>query len=186
MRSDGERTGRPVTPSGQELNVGNAQVRVLLHWLKEQVLAECQAEIKKHEFQANYYRTSVRNLGETIESQQELHCAQAEEIQRRDQQFLNERLLQQNSELREAHDEEFQWNGRIEELPEFHLWHCCKTKSSRGSEYDFVKSIFPKQENSMQCGYDENDNYDMSDETKRETNHSINNKWNNTRNKALH
>ena len=43
-------------------------------------------------------------LGESIESQQEeLHCAQAEELQRRDQQLLHERLLQQNSELREAH-----------------------------------------------------------------------------------
>ena len=41
---------------------------------------------------------------EIIESQQEeLHCAQAEELQRRDQQLLHERFLQQNSELREAH-----------------------------------------------------------------------------------
>ena len=71
---------------------------------KEQILAECQAEIKKHEFQADYDRRSVRKLGEIIESQQEeLHCAQAEELQRRDQQLLHERLLQQNSELREAH-----------------------------------------------------------------------------------
>ena len=43
-------------------------------------------------------------MAEIIESQQEeLHCAQAEELQRRDQQLLHERLLQQNSELREAH-----------------------------------------------------------------------------------
>ena len=45
-----------------------------------------------------------RKFGEIIKSQQEeLHCAQAEELQRRDQQLLHERLLQQNSELREAH-----------------------------------------------------------------------------------
>ena len=48
-----------------------------------------------------------------------------------------------------------------------------------------VKSISPVQENSMQYGYDENDNNNMSDETKCETNYSINNKWNNTRNKHL-
>ena len=43
-------------------------------------------------------------MSEIIESQQEeLHCAQAEELQRRDQQLLHEQLLQQNSELREAH-----------------------------------------------------------------------------------
>ena len=33
----------------------------------------------------------------------------------------------------------------------------------------------------MQYGYDENDNNNMRNETKRETNYSINNKWNNTR-----
>ena len=43
-------------------------------------------------------------MSEIIESQQEeLHCAQAEELQRRDQQLLHEQMLQQNSELREAH-----------------------------------------------------------------------------------
>ena len=42
-----------------------------------------------------------------------------------------------------------------------------------------VKSIPPETENSMKYGYDENDNNNMSNETKRETNYSINN--NNTR-----
>ena len=41
-----------------------------------------------------------------------------------------------------------------------------------------VKSIPPNTENSMQYGYDENDNNNMSDETKCETNYSMNNKWN--------
>ena len=64
--------------SGQELNVGNAQIRTLVDRQKEQILAECQAEIKKHEFQADYDRRSVQKLSELIESQQEeLHCAQA-------------------------------------------------------------------------------------------------------------
>ena len=56
-------------------------------------------KLRKHEFQADYDRRSVRKFGELIESQQEeLHCAQAEELQRRDQQLLHERLLKQNSE----------------------------------------------------------------------------------------
>ena len=38
-----------------------------------------------------------------------------------------------------------------------------------------VKSIPPNTENSMQDGYDENDNNNMSNEIKRETNYSINN-----------
>ena len=99
VRSVGERTGRPVRPSGQERNVANAQIRTLLDRQKEQILAECQAEIKKHEFQADYDRRSVLKFGDIIESQQEeLHCAQAEELQRRDQQLLHALLLQQNSE----------------------------------------------------------------------------------------
>ena len=103
-RPVGERTERPVESIGQELNVANAQIRTLLDRQKEQILAECQAEIKKHEFQADVDRRSVRKLGEIIKCQQEeLHCAQAEALQRRDQQLLHERLLQQNSESREAH-----------------------------------------------------------------------------------
>ena len=50
---------------------------------KEQILAECQARINQHEFQA----------------------ARAEEVQQRDQQLLQGQLLQQNLELREAHRE---------------------------------------------------------------------------------
>ena len=112
-RPVGERTGRPVGPIGQELNVANAQIRTLLDRQKERILAECQAAIKKHEFQADYERRSVRKLGEISESQQEeLHYAQAEELQRRDQQLL-QRLLQQNSELREAHTKAALWKHSI-------------------------------------------------------------------------
>ena len=103
-----ERTGRPVRPTGQELNVGNAQIRTLLDRQKEQILAECQAEIKKHEFQANYDRRSIQKLSETIESQQE-------ELQRRDQQLLHAQL-QQNWELREAHHKSL---NEMEEVKKF-------------------------------------------------------------------
>ena len=88
--------GNPL--SGQELNVANAQIRTLMDRQKEQILAECQAKIKKHECQANYDRRSVRKLVEILESQQEeRHCAQAEELQQRDQQLLHAQLLHQNS-----------------------------------------------------------------------------------------
>ena len=113
-----ERTGRLVVANGQELNVENAQIRTLMDRQKEQILAECLAEIMKHEFLANYDRRSVRTLSEIIESQQEeLHCAQAEELQRRDQQLLRAQLLQQNSELREAHHKRL---NEVEELKKFH------------------------------------------------------------------
>ena len=116
-RSVGERTGRLVESIGQELNVANAQIRTLLDRQKKRFLAECQGEVGKHEFQADYDRRSVRKLGEIIESQQEeLHCAQAEELQRRDQQLLHGQLLQQNSESREAHQKSL---NEMEELKKF-------------------------------------------------------------------
>ena len=84
---------------------------------KEQILADCQAEIKRHEFQANYDRRSVQKLSGTIESQQEeLHRAQAEELHRRDQPLLHEQLLKQNWDLRDAHDKSLQ---EMEELKKF-------------------------------------------------------------------
>ena len=68
-----DRTGRPVEQRNQE-----AQIRTLLDKQKEQILAECQARINRHEFQA-------------------------EELQRRDQQLLHGQLLQHKLEFREAH-----------------------------------------------------------------------------------
>ena len=73
VRPVGERTGRPVGSIGQELNVANAQIRTLLDRQKERIFAECQAEIKKHEFHADYVRRSVRKLGEIIESHRQDH-----------------------------------------------------------------------------------------------------------------
>ena len=112
-----ERTGRPVGPIGQELNVANAQITTLLDRQKEQILADCQAEIRKHEFQANYGRRSIQKLSETIQSQrEELRRAQAEERRRQDQQLLHEQSLQQNWDLREAHEKSL---NEMEELKKF-------------------------------------------------------------------
>ena len=98
-RPVGDRAGRPAEQSNQE-----AQIRTLLDKQKEQILAECQARINRHEFQAACDRRSLLKLGEIVDSQQEeLHCARAEEVQQRDQQLLQEQLLQQNLELRQAH-----------------------------------------------------------------------------------
>ena len=64
-----ERTGRPVESSSQD-----AQIRTLLERQNERILAECQAEINRHEFQADYDRRSLRKLSEIVESQrEELH-----------------------------------------------------------------------------------------------------------------
>ena len=92
-------------------------IRTLLDKQKEQILAECQARINKYEFQAAYDRRSLLKLGAIVESQQEeLHCARAEEVQQRDQQLLQGQLLQQNLELREAHQRSL---TEMEELRKF-------------------------------------------------------------------
>ena len=70
-------TGRPVSDQFDSLipNVrdpcrgsGNEQIRNLLERQKEQILADCQAEIQKHEFQGDYDRRSIQKLNEVIES----------------------------------------------------------------------------------------------------------------------
>ena len=92
-------------------------IRTLLDRQREHILADCQAEIQKHEFQADYDRRSIQKLNETIESQQEeLHRAQAEERCRQDHQLLHEQLLKQNWDLREAHEKSL---NKMEELKRF-------------------------------------------------------------------
>ena len=65
-RPVGDRTVRPVEQRNQE-----AQIRTLLDKQKEQILAECQARIDKHEFQAAYDRRNLLKLCEIVDSQQE-------------------------------------------------------------------------------------------------------------------
>ena len=98
-------------------NSENEQIRTLLDRQREQILADCQAEIRKHEFQADYDRRRKQKLNETIESQQkELHRAQAEERRRQDHQLLHEQLLKQHWDLREAHEKSV---NEMEELKRF-------------------------------------------------------------------
>ena len=96
----------------------NEQSRIVLERQREQILADCQAEIRKHEFQADYDRRSIQKLNEMIESQKgEIYRAhQADERLRRDQQLLHEQLLEQNWDLREAHEKSL---SEMEELKLF-------------------------------------------------------------------
>ena len=112
-----DRTLQPLVETGHEQNSEHAQIRTLLDPQREQILADCQAEIRKHEFQADYDRRSIQKLCETIESQQEeLHRAQAQERNRRDQQLLHEQVLKQTWDLREAHEKSLK---EMEELKKF-------------------------------------------------------------------
>ena len=120
------RTGRPVSDEFGSLisNVRenprrsseNEQIRILLERQRDQILADCQAEIQEHEFQAD--RSNIQKVNEVIESLRgEIYRAhQGDEQLRRDQQLLHEQLLEQNRDLREAHEESL---NEMEELKRF-------------------------------------------------------------------
>ena len=96
----------------------NEQIRILLERRREQIFADCQAEIQKHEFQTDYDRKSIQQLNEVIESQRgEIYRAhQGDEQLRRDQQLLHEQISKQNWDLREAHEKSL---NEMEELKRF-------------------------------------------------------------------
>ena len=62
------------TQETQRHNSENKQIRIQLDRQREQILADCQAEIRKHEFQADYGRRRIQKSNETIESQKEEIC----------------------------------------------------------------------------------------------------------------
>ena len=106
-----DRTERSVVSSlvssaqeAQRYNSESEQIRTFLDRQREQILADCQAEIRKHEFQADNDRRSIQKLNETVESQEEEICRahQGDERLRQDQQLLHEQLLKQNWDLREV------------------------------------------------------------------------------------
>ena len=120
-----DRTGRPVVCSlvtsakeTQRHTSESEQINTLLERQREQILADCQAEIRKHEFQAGYDRKSIQKMSDMIESQEEEICLahQGDERLRQDHQLLHEQLLEQNWYLRVAHDKSL---SEMEELKRF-------------------------------------------------------------------
>ena len=83
----------------------NEQIRILFERQKEQILANCRAEIHKHEFQAESVGKSIQELTGIIESQRREigHALAGDEQFRRDQLLLHEQLSELNRDLREAH-----------------------------------------------------------------------------------
>ena len=88
----------------------NQQIRILQERQKEQILADCRAEIQKHEFQADYDRRNIKKI------EWSYRAPQGDEQHRRDQQLLHEQLLEQNRELREALEKSL---NEVEELKRF-------------------------------------------------------------------
>ena len=77
---------------------------------KEQILADCRAEIHKHEFQADYERRNIKKI------EWSYRAPRGDEQHRRDQQLLHEQLLDQNRELCEALEKTL---NEVEEMKRF-------------------------------------------------------------------
>ena len=110
-RSVAERTGRLVRPSGQELNVGNAQIRTLLDRQKERFSPNVRRILRNTNSRLTMTEEVYENWVKSLNLSKKNFIAQ-----QRDQQLLHERLLQQNSELREAHHKSL---NEMEELKKF-------------------------------------------------------------------
>ena len=136
-----DRTGKPVVCRDishercqeiQRQNSESEQIGTLLDRQREQILADCQEEIQKHEFQADYDRRSIQKLNETIESQkEEIHRAQADERRRQDHQLLHEQLLKQNWDLREARERIL---NEMEALKRFRVLHSTQLQEENWSK----------------------------------------------------
>ena len=121
------RTGRPVhelsslgsrSREKPSRDSENERIRILLERQKEQILADCRAEIHEHEFQADPDRRGIQELSGIIESQRRQidHALAGDEQLRRDQLLLHEQLSEQNRDLREAHMKSL---NEMEELKRF-------------------------------------------------------------------
>ena len=96
----------------------NERIRILFERQKEQILADCRAEMQKHEFQADSDGRSIQELNGIIESQRREidHTIAGDEQLRRDQLLLHDQLSEQNRDLHEPHEKSL---DEMEELKPF-------------------------------------------------------------------
>ena len=90
------------------------QIGILLERQREQILAVCRGEIRKHEFQADHDR--IQKLNDRVSKRRNFRVHQGDERLQRDQQLLHELLFEQNWDFREAHEKSF---NEMEELKRF-------------------------------------------------------------------
>ena len=112
------------------------QIRILLERRTERILADCQAEIRKHEVQADYDRRSIQKLNEMIESSKKKKFVV---LIRRTTSTRSSTsswtAIEAKLDLREAHDKKPQWDGRIEAISRLNIRHNCEDKIGRRSRY---------------------------------------------------
>ena len=131
------RTGRPVhelsslgsrSREKPSRDSENERIRILLERQKEQILADCRAEIHEHEFQADPDRRGIQELSGIIESQRRQidHALAGDEQLRRDQLLLHEQLSEQNRDLREAHLKSLNEMEELKRISRVYVRHHCE------------------------------------------------------------
>ena len=110
----------------------------LLERQREQILADCQADILKQQFQDDCDRSSIQQLNESIESQKRrrnLSCSPSRRTTSTRSTTSSWTVIEAKLGSSRGSWWKPQWNGRIEEVSEFYLRHDCEKKIIRGSGY---------------------------------------------------
>ena len=112
------------------------QIRILLQRQREQILADCKAEIEKHEFQADYDRRSQK-LNEMIESQKEEILSWSSRRRTTSTRSTTSSWTVFEAKLGSSWSswEKPRWNGRIEAISRLHIRHNCKKKIALRSRH---------------------------------------------------
>ena len=136
------RTARPVTDEFGSLisNVTenpcreseNEQIRILLERQKEQILADCRAEIQRTRVPSRLWQKKYTKIewNDRVAETRTSYCAQADERRRQYHQLLHEQL-KQNLDLREANEKSL---NEMEELKRFQAQHSTQLRRENWSK----------------------------------------------------
>ena len=118
-------------------SLDNEQIRILLERQREQILADCQAEIWKHEFQADYDRRSIQKLSEVYQSskRRNFSCSSRRRTTSTRSTTSSWTVIRTKSGSSWSSWEESQWDGRIEEISRVYIRCKFEEKIRRRSRY---------------------------------------------------
>ena len=105
----------------QRHNSESKQIRILMERQREQILADCQAEIRKHEFQADYDKRSIQKLKWSSRKRRNLSCSSRRRTTSTRSTTSSWTIIGTKSGTSWSSYEKPQWNGRIEEISRLNI-----------------------------------------------------------------
>ena len=111
------------------------QIRILLERDKESRFADCQTEIRKHEFQAEYDTRSVQKVNERSSHKKKLVVLikEANDADNINNFFMKSHWSKIGIYVKRMRKS--QWNGRIEAISRFNIRHKCEKEIGRRSRH---------------------------------------------------